>query len=154
MSAIRFLERDLTEAEFARVNAGFDEHTIEHGNPVEVQERFGFVIIYGETFVGAATGLAYKGDGTYNNWFYLSDLFIQKPYRGRGLGALVLGQLEARVAALGIRNVWTWTAGYEAPGFYKKQGYEVFCELEDWYVTGHGRVGLRKTLGASAGRSS
>jgi len=148
MNTIRFFERDVTDTEFAQVNAGFDEHTIENGNPIEIQERYSVVVMDGETFVGSASGLAYKGNGVYNNWFYLTDLFIEKSYRGQGLGAAALGKLEVRVEALGIRNFWTWTAGYEAPGFYKKQGYEVFCELENWYFTGHNRVALRKTLGA------
>ncbi len=147
MSSIRFIERDMTDAEFAQLNAGFDEHTIEHGNPIEIQERHGVIVVDGETFVGSATGLAYKGNDAYNNWFYLTDLFIQKSYRGQGLGAAVLAKLEVRVEALGIGNIWTWTAGYEAPGFYKKQGYKVFRELENWYFTGHSKVGLRKTLG-------
>ena len=146
MSSIRFIERDMTDAEFAQLNAGFDEHTIECGNPIEIQERHGVIVVDGGTFVGSATGLAYKGNGLYNNWFYLTDLFIQKSYRGQGLGAAVLAKLEVRVEAFGIGNIWTWTAGYEAPGFYKKQGYEVFCELENWYFTGHSKVGLRKTL--------
>ena len=58
----------------------------------------------------------------------------------------MLARLEQRVTALGLRHIWTWTAGYEAPGFYKRQGYEVFAELEDWYLSGHSRVGLRKEL--------
>jgi GNAT superfamily N-acetyltransferase len=146
MSSIHFCEREMTDAEFARMNAGFDEHSLQHGNPVETAERYGFVVMDGETFIGCSSGLAYRGDGVYNNWFYLSDLFIEQPYRGQGLGAAILGKLEARVAGLGIRYIWTWTAGYEAPGFYKQQGYTVFCELENWYFSGHSRVGLRKSL--------
>ncbi len=114
MSTIRFFERDVTDAEFAQINAGFDEHTIEHGNPIEIQERYSVVVMDGEIFVGSASGLAYKGNGVYNNWFYLSDLFIQKSYRGQGLGATVLGKLEVRVATLGIRNIWTWTATFSS----------------------------------------
>ena len=146
MSSICFTERDLTDAEFAQLNAGFDEHTIEHGNPIDIQERHSVVVMDGEIFVGSATGLAYKADMAYSKWFYLTDLFVQKSYRGQGLGAAVLAKLEVRVAALGIENILAWTAGYEAPEFYKKQGYEVFCELENWYFSGHARFGLRKTL--------
>ena len=54
MSSIRFVERDMTEAEFTRLNAGFDEHTIEHGNPVEMEERHGFIIMDGDAFIGSA----------------------------------------------------------------------------------------------------
>ncbi len=141
MNTINFLERDMTASEFAQMKAGFDSHDIEHGNPTEASERYGFVVMDGETFVGCASGLTEQN----HKWFYLSDLFIEKAYRGRGLGAAILAKLEQKVAALGLTHIWTWTV-YEAPAFYKKQGYEVFCELEDWHVSGHSRIGLRKKL--------
>jgi ribosomal protein S18 acetylase RimI-like enzyme len=100
----------------------------------------------GDKFIGSATGLAYKNGAQYSGWFYLTDLFIEKPYRRQGLGAAILAKLEARISALGVRYVWTDTAGYEAPGFYKRQGYIVIYENENWYASGHSRVGLRKTL--------
>jgi GNAT superfamily N-acetyltransferase len=149
VSAIQFFDREMTEAEFARMNAGFDEHTIEHGNPIQTSDRYGCVAMDGEDFIGCASGLAYKNGIAYSGWFYLTDLFIEKPYRGQGLGASILRRLEDRVAALGVRSIWTWTAGYEALEFYKKQGYRVFCELEDWYATGDSKVGLRKSLRSS-----
>ncbi len=136
----------MTDAEFARMNTGFDEHTIEHCNLLETAERHGFVVMDGETFVGCASGLCYKSGEVYNDWFTLTDLFIEKRYRGRGLGATVLARLEAKIAARGVGKIWTWTAGYEAPGFYIKQGYAVVCELESYYASGHSRVALRKTL--------
>lgn len=146
MTAVSVVEREMTDAEFARMNAGFDEHTREHGNPVQSSDRYGFVALDGDTFVGCASGLTYKNGETYNGWFYLTDLFVEKPYRGQGLGAALLQRLEDRVAALGVTNFWTVTAGYEAPGFYQKQGYKIIFEQEDWYATGHSRVALRKTL--------
>jgi len=146
MTTIHFIERAMTEAEFARMNAGFDEHTIEHGNPVQTSERYGFVALDSDIFVGCASGLAYKNGLEFNGWFYLSDLFVEKEYRGRRLGATLLRRLEARIAMLGVRSLWTQTAGYEAPEFYKKQGYEVVFEQENWYASGHSRVHLRKTL--------
>lgn len=151
MGDVEFDEREMTSAEFARMNAGFDANTVENGNPVEVPERYGFVIRDGDTFVGCASGLAYKSageaGGVTNRWFYLTDLFVEKAYRGRGYGAEVLRRLEARVADIdGITDIWTWTAGYEAPGFYQKQGWEIFAELPHAYATGHSRVALKKRL--------
>lgn len=116
MNAVSFVEREMTEAEFARMKAGFDEHTIEHGNAVQTSERYGFVAIDGESFIGCASGLAYRNGLAYNGWFYLTDLFIERGYRRQGLGSAILRKLEARVAAFGVRNIWTFTAGYEAPG--------------------------------------
>lgn len=100
----------------------------------------------GTPLFGCASGLTYKNGDTYNGWFYLTDLFVEKPYRGQGLGAAMLRRLEDRVAALGVTHFWTFTAGYEAPGFYQKQGYQIIFEQEGWYATGHSRVALRKTL--------
>jgi GNAT superfamily N-acetyltransferase len=142
MDAITFFEREMTNAELEQMKAGFIENAAEFGNPAEASERYGFVVMAGENFIGCASGLTDKN----KKWFFLSDLFIEKEYRGQGLGAAILAKLEQRVTALGIRNIWTWTAGYEAPGFYQKQGYEIFTELEDWYLSGHSRVGLRKRL--------
>jgi len=145
-NTIHIVEREMTAVEFARMNAGFDEHTIEHGDPIETSERHGFVALDGEAFVGCVSGLAHRNDLTYNKWFVLSDLFLEKAGRGQGIGTALLQNMEERAAALGCRNISTWIAGYEAVGFFKKHGYEVFCELENWYSTGHSRVGLRKTL--------
>ena len=145
MSSLHLIEREMTDAEFARMNAGFGEHTREHGNPLESSERQGFVLMDGAAFLGCSSGLLYKVGETYNGWFYLTDLFVEKPYRKQGWGAALLTALEDRASVLGASNFWTITAGYEAPGFYQKQGYTIFCEQENWYATGHSRVILQKT---------
>jgi GNAT superfamily N-acetyltransferase len=146
---MQFTEREMTDAEFTRMQAGFDEHTLEQHNPLEISERFGFVVTDSNgNFIGCSSGLAYQQmpSGVYSNYFYLSDLFVEKPYRGQGIGVRLLRALEERITPLGITHIWTWTAGYEAPSFYKKQGYEVFTEMENWYASGHSRVGLKKSL--------
>jgi len=142
MSAIVIVEREITKAELDRMHAGFDEHATEHGNPPHTPLRVGFVAIAGETFVGCASGLINDN----GRWFYLTDLFVEKPFRRQDLGTQLLHKLEAKVALLGVERIWTWTAGYEAPGFYRKQGYEVFCEMENYYPSGHSRIGLWKHL--------
>lgn len=146
MREISIIERDVTQDELAQENAGFDEHAIDHGVAVQTSERFGYVAMDGERFIGCSSGLAYKNGDDFSGWFYLTDLFVEKAYRKRGLGAKLLAALEEKVRARGVTRIWTWTAGYEAPGFYKKQGYAVFAEMENWYSDGSSRVGLRKAL--------
>lgn len=146
MDEFVFVERDMTGAEYAQEIAGFTQHGLEYANPPEEPERHGFVVLEGEIFVGAASGLAYRSEEGYSKWFYLSDLFIEKAYRGRGLGTDVLARLEQKVASLGIAYIWTWTAGYDGYQFYLKQNYEIFAELENWYHSGHSRFGMRKAL--------
>ncbi len=142
MTTITLVEREMTEAEFSRMNAGFDEHSMEHGNPVHPSQRYTFVAMDGKLFVGCASGLTTDS----GQWLILTNLFIEQPYRGQGVGATVLGKLEEKAAALGVRNMWRWTAAYDAPGFYKRRGYVILAELEHWYPSGHSQVGLHKAL--------
>jgi len=144
MNAIQIIERELTSAELARENAGFDENGLANGNPSESSVRYTFVAMDGTDFIGCSSGLAYKNGDVYNGWFNLTDLYMEAPYRGQGIGSTLLRKLEGRVARVGVTKIFTFTAGFEAPGFYKKQGYEVIYEQEDWYATGHSRIALRK----------
>jgi ribosomal protein S18 acetylase RimI-like enzyme len=146
METINIIERDMTLSELERMNAGFDKYAIDNGVIPQVAQRFGYVAMDGENFIGCVSGLAYKNGELFNGWCYLTDLFVEKKYRQHGIGAKLLSHLENLLLQNGIEKVWTWTAGYEAPKFYNKQGYEVFTEMENWYSSGDSRVGLRKTL--------
>lgn len=138
--AICILEREMTAAEYARELEGFREHALEYGIPDRPETRHGFVAMDGETFIGSVSGLQ---DG---QWFYITDLWLEKPYRKQGYGAALLRKLEEKAKQQGVKHIWTWTAGYEAAPFYQKQGYTIFCEFEEYYPTGHSRIGLRKQL--------
>lgn len=138
--SICILERDMTAAEYARELEGFREHALEYGIPDIPEVRHGFVAMDGEAFIGSVSGLHY------GKWFYITDLWLEKPYRKQGYGAALLRKLEEKAKQEGVTHIWTWTAGYEAAPFYQKQGYTIFCEFEDYYPTGHSRIGLRKQL--------
>jgi len=146
MSKPKILDREMTSEELAWMNTGFDENSRDHGVEIQTSDRYGFVALSGETFIGCASGLAYKNGNGYSGWFYLTDLFVEKEYRLQGLGTDLLAALQKKIKSIGIRNIWTWTAGYEALVFYRKQGYEIFAEMENWYSDGSSRFGLRKKL--------
>lgn len=136
----------MTDNEYKQEQSAFDEHGLEFGNPPEKQERFGFIATENEEFVGCSSGLAQKNNGQYGKYFYLSDLLVEKKYRKYGYGKKLLELLESKLKLLGIEYVWTWTAGYEAPPFYLKQGYKTFTTFENYYPSGHARVGFIKKL--------
>jgi ribosomal protein S18 acetylase RimI-like enzyme len=146
MSKINIIDREMTPEELTRMRTGFDKHTLEKGIALQNSERLGYVAMKGEIFIGCSSGLAYKNGTEYNGWFYLTDLFVERGYRLGGLGSMLLTALEEKIYAYGIKNIWTWTAGYEAPAFYIKQGYKIFAEFENWYSNGSSRLGLRKKL--------
>ena len=139
--SIEITRRNISESELDRLRKGFEEYALEHGVPPLAQIRYGVVAMDGDGFVGCASGLADR------RWFFLSDLWVEKEYRGHGTGTKLLQQMETKVLELGVDRIYTWTAGFEAPAFYAKNAYEVFGELENYYPTGHSRIGLRKTLG-------
>lgn len=136
----------MTSLELERVKTGFSEYAVDHGVIPQGDQRFGYVAMDGEIFIGCISGLAYKNGEQFNGWCYLTDLFVEKEYRQQGIGAKLLKSLEKTLLQNGIDKVWTWTAGYEAPKFYIKQGYEIFAEMENWYSNGDSQIGLRKKL--------
>lgn len=136
----------MTDVEFQREQKAFDEHSLESGSPIEVQERFGFVATENGVFVGCSSGLAQKWPSGYSQYFYLSDLLVEKQYRRKGIGKILLANLEDKVKSLDIKYIWTWTAEYEGEQFYLKQRYEIFIRQKNFYQSGHSRVGLIKEI--------
>lgn len=53
--------------------------------------------------------------------------------------------IEAAAAARGAESVHVDTYDFQALGFYERNGYEVFGQLDD-YPIGHTRFFLRKSL--------
>lgn len=146
MNEIRILNREMTSEEFSRMNTGFDEHSLENNVEIQNSKRFGFVALDGDSFVGCSSGLAYKNGETYSGWFFLTDLFVEKGYRSKGLGTKLLKAVEDEIASKGLKHIWLWTSGDEALKFYKRQEYIKFAEMENWYSDGSSRVGLKKNL--------
>lgn len=140
--AIRIIERERSETEANQIKAGMIAHARENGEASTERNHYTFVALAGDTFVGCASGYT-DGNG---RWLYLDNLFIEKPHRGCGVGRELLSALEKKAAAGGVRRIWTWTAGYEAPGFYRRLGYMVLCELTGSFPSGHSRVGFWKVL--------
>ena len=150
MNIVNLVERDMTQSELERMNAGFDENAIDNGVIPQGHQRFGYVAMAGEKFIGCVSGLAYKNGEQFNSWCYLTDLFVEKEYRRQGIGEKLLSHMETILLQNGVDKIWTWTAGYEAPKFYVKQGYEIFTEMENWYSNGDSQVGLKKKLMANS----
>ena len=147
MDTISIVERDMTPSELTRLRVGFEQGALERGAGIESSGRVGVVALDGAEFVGAASALVYRNGTEYTGWCYLTDLYVEKQYRGCGLGTKLLDALERALRRSSGLRIWTWTGSHEAPSFYAKRGYAVFAELEAWYSDGGSRIGLRKDLG-------
>jgi len=146
MNNIIIVNRAMSSEEIDRMNAGFDQLAVEEGVEIESSERFSLVAMDGSTFIGCASGLAYKNGDHYSGWFFITDLFVKKEYRSKGLGTLLLKSLEEQMFIIKVEHVWLWTSGEEALRFYDRHGYYQFTEMENWYSDGSNRVGLRKNF--------
>ncbi len=70
---------------------------------------------------------------TWTTWLHVTYLWVDTPHRGAGLGSRLLAHAEhtARTArACTTARLETWD--FQAPDFYKKQGYDVVCVIPDY----------------------
>jgi GNAT superfamily N-acetyltransferase len=84
---------------------------------------------------------------TWTAWLHVTYLWVDGRHRGAGLGSQLLAEAE-RVARDGrgcsAARLETWD--FQAPEFYKRQGYEVVCVIPD-YPPGITEYTLTKRLG-------
>ena len=85
---------------------------------------------------------------TYSGWLFIRYLWVGDGLRGKGIGRELMLRAEAHALARGCHSAWVDTFSFQAPGFYRKLGYEPFGELD--YRPGHRRIFLKKRLGGEA----
>ena len=84
---------------------------------------------------------------TFASWLYVELLWLPEELRGSGLGVRVLAEAEAEAARRDCIGSHLDTFSFQAPGFYRRLGYEVFGVIDD-YPPGHRRLFLRKRFGS------
>lgn len=99
---------------------------------------------------GRVVGGVHGNYSSTSGWLYVSMLWVSEGVRGGGHGSRLLRRIEREAIERGCANSYLDTFSFQAPGFYKKLGYVVFGELED-FPRGHSRIFLRKKLKPSAG---
>jgi GNAT superfamily N-acetyltransferase len=82
---------------------------------------------------------------TYWDWLHVDLMWVREEFRGRGYGQRLLALAEEEARRRGAKNAYLDTFSFQAPGFYKRYGYQVFGELDDFPV-GHRRYFLTKQL--------
>jgi GNAT superfamily N-acetyltransferase len=67
---------------------------------------------------------------TYSGWLFTRYLWVSERLRGQGIGRKLMSDAEARALERGCHSAWVDTFSFQAPGFYRKLGYQVFGELD------------------------
>jgi GNAT superfamily N-acetyltransferase len=107
-----------------------------------LEREIGYAVKDGhQKIVGGVKGCVYLQE-----CLYISILFVDEPYRARGLGRSLMNRAEQEARRAGVRLVHLNTFDFQATGFYEKLGYEVFGVL-DHCPAGHRRYYMKKMLG-------
>ena len=69
--------------------------------------------------------------GTYWGWLYVDVLWVHEDHRRQGIGSELLHKAEQEAISRGCHHVHLDTMSWQAPDFYKKQGYKVIGILPD-----------------------
>ncbi len=85
--------------------------------------------------------------------FDLYWIVVHDSCRGRGIGGLLMGETERRIAGLGGRAIWVETSSQEkylpTRQFYLRYGYQEEALLKDFYAAGDDKVIYAKHLDAT-----
>jgi len=70
---------------------------------------------------------------TWTTWLHVTYLWVDGRHRGSGLGSRLLAKAEGialQERGCSMSRLETWD--FQAPGFYRKKGYDVVCVIPDY----------------------
>lgn len=65
------------------------------------------------------------------NWYFLDLLYIDENYRGQNIGTKLIKAIEEFAIKENLTGVRMETWNFQARGFYEKNGYKVFAQIEN-----------------------
>lgn len=137
---IEFKWENCSDSEIEKYRSIFDEHRLEKTNELNiVRKKFALKAYDKDVFIGAVTGKISHGS------LHISILALDKNYRGKGIGKKLLKQAEEYGIKNDCRFITLETRSYQAPEFYKSQGYKVDF-IRDGYIGNTSKIYLSKEL--------
>jgi len=139
MSYAFAIDPSASEADIAAVHAGLREYN----QPFIPNLAQGPLNIFLRDEHGVLAGglLAYCFWG----WLYVEILWLAEHVRRQGYGSRMLALAEQEAVRRGCHHANLDTMSFQALPFYRKHGYEVWGQLDDFPI-GHSRIFLKKAL--------
>jgi GNAT superfamily N-acetyltransferase len=79
------------------------------------------------------------------DWLYVDLLWVDDSQRGKGHGAALMALAEQEARKAGKTHIVLWTWSFQAPDFYKSQGYVECGRITD-HPKGHDSIQFVKRL--------
>jgi GNAT superfamily N-acetyltransferase len=114
------LTEDPTRFDLDAVDAGLAGFNLEQGGIDEVRRLAVLVRDASDVTVGGVIGR------TWGKCCHVQVLWLREDFRGKGVGGKLLAMAEQEAARRGCTLVHLDTFSFQAPDFYKRQGYEEF----------------------------
>ena len=110
-----------------------------------LSDGFSLVVVCDSRIVAFAIAIPYLE----HHLLHLADLAVAPEWRGRGIGSMLLSQLERIALEAGIDAVFleTWVSNVEARRFYEHHGYRPLRVIPGYYEWGEAAVLYVKLLG-------
>ena len=84
---------------------------------------------------------------TYAGWLFTQLLWVAPELRRIGVGGGLIREAERHARSQNCHSAFVDTFSFQAPGFYRRQGYREFARLP--YPPSHDRIFLQKQLEAA-----
>jgi len=85
-----------------------------------------YVVLEGHKFIGGIfANIQYE-------YMFINRLFVDVKYRGNYIASKLMRLMEKESIKRGITNIYLTTFEFQAAGFYKKHGYKIVMEIEDY----------------------
>lgn len=85
---------------------------------------------------------------TFYSWLFIDWLWLSPEARGQRVGIRLLARAEKAAQERGCIGAYVDTFSFQAPDFYRKNGYEEFGRI-DGLPPGHACIWLKKTFEGS-----
>ena len=133
-------ERDSVKAWLREFNFSENNAFMQHVTTVEDQE----ISVTAKAESGEVVGGVLAE--TRLDWVSINIMAVDPEYRGHGIGTRVLQEAERIAISMGCKRSIVDTMEYQAPDFYRKNGYRDACRLPNWDSHGHDKFLLIKDL--------
>jgi ribosomal protein S18 acetylase RimI-like enzyme len=78
-------------------------------------------------------------------WLYIASLWVDEKHRNKGIGKKLVAQAQEIAIQKKCVGIYLYTYNFQSPIFYKKLGFRVFGELEN-FCDGNSKLYMKKNL--------